>query len=65
MKVSELKIYQLKPGMKLYDPDTQMHGVITFVEHDMIDTYTYVKWEEGSERTSGFWGNHVDYEVVE
>ncbi len=63
-KVSNLPIWRLKAGVRLFDPDTKMTGTITKVEHDVGDTYTWVEWEN-SDRRSGFWGNHVDFEIIE
>ena len=50
--------------MKLRDPDTGMIGEITLVEREFGDVYCWVKWAN-SDRRSGFWGNHADFEVIE
>lgn len=64
MLISKVPIYKIKAGMKLRDPETGQIGEITFVEHELGDVYSWVKWEN-SDRRSGFWGNQEDFEVIE
>ncbi len=64
MLVSAIPVYKIKPGIKVKDTDTGMIGEITFVEREFGDVYSWVKWEGDSGRRSGFWGNHVDYDVI-
>lgn len=64
MLISSVPIYKIKAGMKLRDPDTGQIGEITYVEHEFGDVYSWVKWLN-TDRLSGFWGNHEDFEVIE
>jgi hypothetical protein len=65
MLISNVPVYKIKAGMKVKDTETGQIGVISFVECEFGDVYSWVRWQDDSGRVSGFWGNHVDFELIE
>ena len=65
MKIKDLKIEDIKVGMKIRSQVDYNHiGTIVQIDED-DDYYCWVQWPEDARSYGGFYGNSNDCEVVE
>jgi len=63
MKISDLTQDQIHIGLRVKGQSTGRLGMIVEIDYD-DDNFAYIKWDDESKATSGFYGTDCECEVI-